>query len=471
MRPDNSSSAGSGWLEISNLHSPELSVAQFSVRTGEIWCVLGQNDSGVSTLLSVLSRKDNGASVTSASFPEDLRLVSFSAQQQRYEYELRNDDSDYLDRLDPGTLAREFVGDYRGTLDLVGLFKLDHLLDTGYRQLSSGESRKLLMVEAITSGSRHLVFENPYDGLDVLSVKEFNQIIETLRDDGFNIILFISDPTDIPAWCTHLLWIEGGTIRDSGPVSQLRDRVMQTADDHTSYFHGEPLKPTTGEPSGGDELVRLVQGSASYGSRIIFQQLDLVIREGDHTLITGPNGVGKSTLLSVITGDHHSCYSNELYLFGRKRGSGESIWQIKEQMGIVSPALHRNHYIPGNVRQVILSGFFDSIGLYQKPTRAQYEHASIWLSNIRLEDQAATPFRRLSFGLQRLALIARAMVKMPRLLILDEPTQGLDAPNRQRLLHFLETVAATAPSTILYVSHRQDEYQSFFTQHVEMKMQ
>ncbi len=185
-----------------------------------------------------------------------------------------------------------------------------------------------------------------------------------------------------------------------------------------------------------------------------------------HTLVTGPNGAGKSTLLALVTGDHPDCYTNELYLFGSRRGSGESIWQIKKEMGIVSPALHREHYIPGNSLQIVVSGFFDSIGLYCRPTEPQRELARSWLRVIGLSGLEKTPFRNLGYGEQRLVLIARALIKTPKLLVLDEPTHGLDDANRANLLNFLELVVDRQISTIVYVSHRRDEFRDFFRQHI-----
>jgi molybdate transport system ATP-binding protein len=170
----------------------------------------------------------------------------------------------------------------------------------------------------------------------------------------------------------------------------------------------------------------------------------------------------------MITGDNPKCYANDLRIFGIQRGSGESIWELKRDMGIVSPDLHRNYRAPGTTRQVVLSGLFDSIGLYRRPTGIQERRAMQWLEWIGLAGRAGQPFRRLSFAEQRLVLIARALIKLPRLLILDEPTQGLDNHNRAGLLDFLEQIAANRISTVLYVSHRQDEYRPFFRRHIRL---
>ncbi len=218
-----------------------------------------------------------------------------------------------------------------------------------------------------------------------------------------------------------------------------------------------------------NELISLKKGFARYGETQVFSGLDLQINSNQHTLITGPNGSGKSTLLQMITGDNQNCYTNELCLFGKPRGSGESIWEIKKEMGIVSPDLQRNHYIPGSCLQVVLSGFFDSIGIYQKYSSSQQQQASNWLKQIGLGHRLQSSFLTLPYGEQRLCLIARALIKMPRLLILDEPTQGLDQSYRYSLLEALEKIANDNLSTILYASHRSDEFCPFFTQQIDMK--
>ena len=454
------------WLEVRGLQTKELAIDRFAVREGQSWCLLGANNSGIQVLPMLLSGMIDSKEYERLRLPEDFRVVSFASQQELYEEEVRNDDSDYLDRIDPGTAAASFLADNEETEELVRLFQLEHVLERGYRQLSSGESRKLLMLEAISHGSRHLLIENPYDGLDADSCREFDTIVTGLKARGVGIIVLLTSFSEVPDWCSHLFFIDGGTVGACGT----KDDVIPVIEGKKGQGWRQVALQNGQTPDDDrEELIRLVDGSASYGQRCIFSSLDLLVRNGDHTLITGPNGSGKSTLLSLITGDHPDCYTNELYLFGRRRGTGESIWDIKKHMGIVSPALHRNHYIPGSTLQVVVSGFFDSIGLYRKYSPAQAAAAQEWLDATGLADFASTPFRQLSFARQRLALICRALIKIPKILILDEPTQGLDDSNRESLLIFLEKVAQKKLSTILYVSHRQDEFRSFFRYHIQLK--
>jgi molybdate transport system ATP-binding protein len=155
-------------------------------------------------------------------------------------------------------------------------------------------------------------------------------------------------------------------------------------------------------------------------------------------------------------------------LFDIKRGSGETIWELKRRIGIVSAALHRDHRVPGTALHIVLSGFHDTIGLYDAVTPDQIRHARHWLQLTGMEQKAAIPFKQLSYGEQRLVLIARALVKQPMLLVLDEPTQGLDAVNRLRVMHFLEHLSTQQHTTILMVSHRLDERLPLFSQHVHL---
>ena len=443
-----------------------LRVSRFTARTDETWCVFGDNRSGIDRFVDIFRRPDSPSlRCRSLIVPTDLGVVSFKDQQELFEREVRNDDSDFLDRIDPGTLAREFLNNLEDNRALVEQFRIDHVLNSGYRQLSSGESRKLLILKAVTDGAAHLVIENPYDGLDLDSCVEFDRIMELLVRRGIALLLVLSSRSDIPGWCSHLAWFDRGSLAISGRRAEIIARIENSGGGDE---WGEILENRSGsESESGDEyLVELKNGRARYGDRTIFSEFNFSLAQGQHTLISGPNGAGKSTLLGLITGDHPDCYTNELYLFGRRRGSGESIWQIKREMGIVSPALHREHYIPGNALQIVVSGFFDSIGLYCRPSDHHWELARAWLGVIGLGALETRPFRSLGYGEQRLVLIARALIKMPKMLVLDEPTHGLDDTNRRHLLDFLELVVDKRVSTILYVSHRRDEFRSFFQQHI-----
>jgi molybdate transport system ATP-binding protein len=223
-----------------------------------------------------------------------------------------------------------------------------------------------------------------------------------------------------------------------------------------SYY--EPLDPEL-------PLVDLKDGHVRYGDQQVFEHLDFRVAAGQHTLIEGPNGSGKSSLLDMLTGDHPQAYANELYLFGRRRGSGETVWDIKKRVGSVSGRLHRDYRVGASVEEVLLSGLYDSIGVYQRPEPSHLARARAWLSWLELGLTPATAFRELSFGQQRLVLIARAAIKVPPLLVLDEPTSGLDNDNRARALDLVESLCSQQKSTVLMVTHRADE-RSFWQERI-----
>ena len=235
--------------------------------------------------------------------------------------------------------------------------------------------------------------------------------------------------------------------------------VPGTDDDHRA----PPLDPSL-------PLVRIRNGRVAYGETVIFSDLDWIIEPGQHWQVTGPNGSGKTCLLNLVTGDHPQCYVNDIFVFGMQRGGGESIWDIKQHLGYVSSALQWEYTVSVSVRNTIISGFYDSIGIYQKYTDIQASIADSWLRLLGMEARSGQPFNQLSFGDQRLVLIARAMVKHPPLLLLDEPCLGLDDLNRQLVLALIEKICAASETTVLYVNHRAEDSIKGIDHHLEMKL-
>jgi molybdate transport system ATP-binding protein len=464
-------------MKIENVKTSDLNISLFEASAGEFWCLLGQNRSGIDSFFNLLSpdhAKIPGAEIC---LPKDMGIFSFAGQQEIFEQELKNDDSDFMDRLDPGTLARAFIHDPDQYTDLIRAFGMDQVLDQGYRQLSTGQTRKLLLLSRISSGSQWLLIQSPFDGLDKAGCGQLDLALDHCRGWGMGILAFVYDPGDIPASATHIAVIENGHMSFCGPRQEILPQLLDfqgqanfsvDVNELKSAETGISQEAMAGGTPHSKELVRLEDGHAGYSESSVFSHLNLSIAAGEHTLVSGPNGCGKSTLLQVITGDHPACYRNRLWIFGTRRGSGESIWELKKRMGIVSTEFHRSYRVAGSVLACVTSGIYDTIGLYQRPTSEDDKKALAWLERIGLADKADDPFRSLSYADQRLALIARALIKLPDLLVLDEPTHGLDLANRNAVLDFLGQVAAEQLSTILYVSHREDEFRDFFVSHIRM---
>jgi len=456
---------------------PHLSVDDLSLGAGEVWCVLGENGAGKSLLGRALAGDLPEAEGTIEGRPERVVWTSFESQQALYEADLEADDSDFLGGGDHGWSALDVVlrdGADEGKLRALAVrLGVAHLLDRMVRQLSSGEARRVMLLRALSSEPQLLILDEPFEGLDVASREGLVQLIAQLADAGQALMLLVNREADISPFVTHLAVLRGGRVVLQGPRN-----ALQNSDAYRDIVHAA-LSPAVIPPpphgDGGDEvrrfdpLVVMRACTVRYGDVTQLAPFDWTLRAGDHTLIVGDNGSGKSTLLQLINGDHPQCYTNDLHVFGYRRGSGESIWDIKRHIGLVSPALHRDYRVSATALEVVVSGLYDSIGLYQRPRPTDLDAARAWLDLLRLSGSADRSFRELSYGLQRLVLIGRALIKQPPLVILDEPTQGLDDDNRHRVLNFIEQLGGLPRTTLLFVSHRTDEHLPLFRSRLKLE--
>jgi molybdate transport system ATP-binding protein len=409
--------------------------------------LVGRNGSGKSTYARALAASTPGS-----------ELLSSETQQAFYERELANDNSNFQEATDHGTRVGELLGEAARSHALLNAFGLSALWDRGYRLLSTGESRKLLLLRALLASPSLLVLDEPFDGLDLASRDELAHAVLTAAQSLPVMVVGSFRPALSPfplSAVGDVTVIERGAVGFSGSA-----QAWQAHDATLPHAHGAPPVDAGSFYAALDPEVPLVQlqaGTVRYGDFVVFQGLDFCVHAGEHTLIEGPNGSGKSTLLEMICGDHPQGYSNDLSLFGRRRGSGETVWDIKKNVGLVSPKLHRDYRVGGSVEDAIVSGLYDSIGVYREREPSHRARALRWLSWLELGVTPGHAFRELSFGEQRLVLIARAAIKVPPLVVLDEPTAGLDADNQTRVLELIESLCSQHKSTVLLVTHRADE--------------
>ena len=456
-------------MHLNNIHTEQLSIKDWHILPGQCWAVIGRNGSGKQLLANLIAGKTELQQCNVSHDFTNIEILSFEAQQSLYENELKLDDTDFMDRLDQGTSVRELLDLKAEIPENLAFLGLDRILERGYRLLSSGEGRKTLLAHAVLQQPDFLILDEPYDSLDLQSRDEMQAFFQHLSAENQTQLLFLLNNLDeISDWHTHVAIMEKGELISQGT----REAVLADSAIHALLSFDPDCLPDWPEDlprkTPDNPLVKLTEGKVQYGETLIFDGIDLTVTPGAHTLLTGANGSGKSTLLSLITGDHPQCYGNDLHILGFRRGSGESIWEVKKQIGIVTPDLHRNHRVAGTALHITLSGFFDTIGLYDDPTSIQIDHARQWLALVGLQEHSSTPYKQLSYGEQRLVLIARALVKQPALLILDEPTQGLDEVNRHRVMFFLEHLSNQHRTTIIMASHRLDERLPFFSQHLAL---
>lgn len=299
--------------------------------------------------------------------------------------------------------------------------------------LSSGELRKYQLRRALESGTKVLVIDNPYIGLDPQARKDLTRQLTELSATT-TLVLVLSRVAEIPPFITHVVPVADGQMGEKVPLEAYLDAVLPPA------------------------VIRMRGVTISYGERMILDALDWTVREGEHWALTGANGSGKSTLLSLICADNPRAYACDIELFGRPRGSGETIWDIKRNIGYVSPELHRAFQVDAPALDIVASGLFDTEGLFRHPSEEQYACARRWMAEFGIKDLAEKPFLRLSSGQQRLCLVARAFVKDPRLYVLDEPLHGLDEPQRRRVKALLDRFCGAPGKTLLMVTHYPEEY-------------
>ena len=461
-------------IEIADVECDGLEIASWRVGAGEAWCVFGRNGSGKQLLDRLLTGDltPRTGRLSLAIPSSEIRLVSFETQQAIYEEERRLAVGDWIADDEQGTRVEDFLPRNKLEDPLIDILRMRHRLRAFYRELSTGESRKLLVLKAILEDAQLLLCDNPFDSLDQQSVAALSDTLAQAVTRGISVVLLLSNRSDIPAWVQHFALVECGRMTllsaDAGPLQrELLDKQI------AGLTSGQPSLPEDAialESYEADYIAELNACTVRYGGRPVLDELTLNIAPLQHTLVTGENGAGKSTLLGLITGDCLQCFSNDVTVFGHRRGTGESVWDIKRHLGLVGSDLHRRYSVRCDVLSAVCSGFFDSIGLYDTPSEFQVRIAREWLAAIEMSDKASVGFQSLSYGEQRLVLIARAMVKSPLLLVLDEPTQGLDEINRERILGFMSAIEARQHSTLLFVSHRQDEFLPLFKQHVHLRL-
>ncbi|TXR54667.1 molybdate ABC transporter ATP-binding protein ModF [Reinekea thalattae] len=441
-----------------------LNDLNWSIEAGQSWALLGTNASGKSTLAKLICGELDASKGELTERPHRAISVSLENQQAIYEQELYRDDSDFMDRIDHGSSVRQLmeeIAPWSAEHDrLVAQLRLETLLTRGYRLLSSGEARKVMIARALLQQPELLILDEPFEGLDANSREELQQRIKSLIQQGYWLILMVNQLADLGEGFSKLAILDKGRLVYSGDFPEQLEQQWQTLTQLNKQPWQLPERQSKFQLAdwpNDKPLVDLKQGFVQYDDRFQFRDLDWQLLPGQHTQIAGPNGCGKSTLIGLITGDHPQCYRNDLTLFGYQRGQGESIWQIKKHLGYVSGSLHRDYRVSGNALTAVVSGLTDSIGLYQAVAEQEKALAMHWLDGVGLKHKAQVAFRQLSMGEQRLVLIARALIKQPPLLILDEPTQGLDDFNRYWVLQVIERIIQQGPTTLLFVSHRQDE--------------
>ena len=465
-------------ISVNQYGKTVLDNISFELSDGQHLAIVGESGSGKSALAKAIAGKLFTKGSIEIQYPDDAVLpakpvlleavASFRnlSNVTQFYYQQRYNSCDAEDTL---TVEQELAKTNAlkdETELLLDQLSLKHRKQTPLIQLSNGEQKKLQLIKALLLKPKVLILDNVFVGLDVESRKELHHIIDQYASTGTAIVL-VTDERELPSCITHIAEMYKGKLtrftvkKNFVPFHPENNEKKETRQATNSLFPGSPEL--------FDFIVNMKNVTIQYGDRIILHHINWQVKQGERWLVKGHNGAGKSTLLSLITADNPQAYSQEIYLFDRKRGSGESIWDIKKHIGFVSPELHKFFDAGSSVHHVIASGFFDTMGLFRQLNTEQEQRVKDWISFFDLEGYYSQPLFLLPAGQQRRALLARALIKNPSLLVLDEPCQGLDDHQTKQFLQLIDEVCSRSPTTLIFVSHYEDEIPACITKKLELQ--
>ena len=421
--------------------------------------VVGPNGSGKTTLGKVIERGRYGFGnrVKFAREGMTVKMLTFTdihsftgVDVLRYDQRLESSENEYVPTV--GEIFARVAADPMW-MELCNRLRLHGILGKKINFLSSGELRKLLIINALLSAPEILVLDNPFIGLDASSRTELRDTLVALRSRGLHIVLLLSDPAELPAEADGVIWLEACRFV-SHPASVPDSAVEEKPITLPAPSHEIP--PHT-------VAFSIRDGHARYGGRSVFEGVTWQVNRGERWMLTGPNGSGKSLLLSMVCGDNPQAYANEIVLFDRRRGSGESIWDIKNNIGYTCPEMQLYFRSRLPVRGIVVEGMRSVLERFAPHTPAEEADADAWLECLGIAPLADRDFSTLSSGEQKVVLLARAFARQPALLVLDEPFQGLDPQVRERMRRVIDTLVDTRRSSLIFVTHYPDELPSSVT--------
>jgi len=450
-----------------NLKYPQKTVLKnlnWLINRGENWLLSGDSGSGKTSLAKIITGKQHASGEVKINFNENSNLPAQVLYVESW-YQFKNIEgvaNFYYQQRYTSQQAKETVTVGAELLQygkenklhkehlepILKAFGFSPFTNSQLIELSSGEHKKLQLVKALWLKPQLLIIDQPYTGLDSASRKNLNYLLDKIASEGVQFIL-ISNDIDLPNSINCF-----AVLRD--------ENLTRTNTIQTSTF---PLSPSLREIPDflketpvytSPQIVKMENVNISYGEKKVLKNINWEVKAGEKWLLQGHNGSGKSTLLSLINGDHPQSYANELYLFGNRRGSGESIWDIKQHIGLISPEFHWYFDPTSTVWQSVASGFYDTVGLFQQMPYTKSQHVNQLIEFFGLADVKNEALATLPLGKQRLVLLARTIIKNPQLLILDEPCQGLD---QHQTLYFNQLVDELCSNgmTLIYVGHFESQ--------------
>ena len=450
----------------------------FELKTEQHLAITGASGSGKSSLAKAIAGKlfatgsieiqyvDNSSLAAKTDLIEQTETFRNLSNLPDFYYQQRYNSFDAEDAL---TVEQELNKNNllsAGAEALLDQLNLAHKRQTPLIQLSNGEQKKLQLVKYLVQQPQVLILDNVFTGLDTDSRKVLHSIINHQALLGTTIVL-ITGEKELPGCITHIAELQDGKlIQFQSRKNFIARHFVNNEVAINAQLAGILL---TASPEKFNCIVKMNDVTIQYGDKTILHNINWEVSRGERWLVKGHNGAGKSTLLSLITADNPQAYSQDIQLFDRKRGTGESIWDIKKHIGYVSPELHRYFDFGTTVHNVIASGLFDTMGLFRRLDSTLEQLVGNWMLLFGMEEESTKPLYLLPASQQRRALLARALIKNPVLLVLDEPCQGLDGHQTKQFLQLIDEICCHSETTLIFVSHYDDEIPQCITRKLELR--
>jgi len=447
--------------------APALHDVTWKLVRGEHWGVVGANGSGKSTLLGLIAgtvwpapdrglrRYDFGAGeeTDAVRARDEIVLVGHELQDR---YARRDWNFTALDIVLSGIYRtdvprrRPKAGQRERALAVLRRLGVAKLSDRRFLELSRGEQRRVLIARGVAFEPSVLLLDEPASGLDARARVELDAMLELVAQEC-TLVCAAHLLDDLPAWITRCLSIEGGRVEAVARDSSERGT--------TQAAPSTPASTAASDTAASAPLIELERADVWLAGRHVLRDVSWRLMPGEHWLVTGANGSGKSTFLRVLHGQVRPALGGSVGW--PALGSPRDVWELRKQVAWVSAELQAAYRYPSTVRACIASGFTSSVGATRRPTAAEAQRIEELLDELELRPLAERLLSTLSYGQARRALLGRLLANRPRVLLLDEPWEGLDAPMSELLNATLERVAADG--TQLVCASHLATHRSHFT--------